>query len=191
MIVVGIDGGMVRLGLGAVTIKLDEISLVTYGLIGNPRGEEKFNDFLTAGITQIANDFPRFIDLVKPDIIFSETIPAGKLGSSDSQVIAAVTTCHVIAIQFGIPWRNVGANTIKKELTGDYRANKTLVRNTILDLYPSIAVRHAEAKAEQKAAGETKRPGLPQDVFDAVAVAWVGARIVNGEHEQKEALPTV
>lgn len=191
MNVIGIDGGMVRLGLGAVTTNLKEIDLITYGLVNNPRGLEKFNDFLTEGITQLTDNFPRFIDLVKPDVIFSETIPAGKLGSSDSQVIAAVTTCHVIAVQFGIPWRNIGANTIKKELTGNYRANKTLVRNTILDLYPSIATRHAEVKAEQKAAGETKRPGLPQDVFDAVAVAWVGASIINGEHETKEALPEV
>lgn len=187
MNVVGLDGGMVRLGLGAVTYDKGSIDLLTYGLIGNPRGEEKFNDFLTIGITQIVNDFPKFLDLTRPDVIVSETIPAGKLGSSDSQVIAAVTTCHVIAIQWGIPWINVGANTVKKNLTEDYRASKTLVRNTILDMFPTVAVRHAEVKLQQKEAGEKKRPGLPQDVFDALAVAVVGAGIV-GENEKKKAL---
>lgn len=184
MIVVGIDGGMVRLGLAAVSIQNGEIDLLTYGLIANPRGEESFNEFLTDGITQITNDFPRFIDLTRPNLIVSETIPAGKLGSSDSQVIAAVTTCHVLAIQFGIPWRNVAANTVKKEFTGDYRATKTLVRNTVLDMFPTIATRHAEEKRTQKEAGEKKRPGLPQDAFDAIAIAVVGARIVNGENQQ-------
>lgn len=185
MNVVGIDGGMVRLGLGAVKINNQEIDLITYGLITNPRGEETYNDFLTNGITQITNDFPRFLDLVRPEVIISETIPAGKLGSSDSQVIAAVTTCHVLAIQFGIPWINVGANTVKKNLTGDYRASKTLVRNTILDMFPSVAERHAQEKLAQKEAGEKKRPGLPQDVFDAIAVAVVGANIVNGEQAKE------
>lgn len=187
MNVVGIDGGMVRLGLGAVSIQNGAIDLVTYGLISNPRGEEPFNEFLTTGITQITNDFPRFIDLVKPGLIVSETIPAGKLGSSDSQVIAAVTTCHVLAIQFGIEWRNVAANTVKKELTGDYRASKTLVRNTVLDMFPdTIALRHAEEKRAQKEAGDKKRPGIPQDVFDAIAIAVVGARIVNRKDQNKE-----
>lgn len=186
MIVIGIDGGMVRLGLGAVAIQNGDLDLITYGLISNSRNDDAFNAFLTRGITQIANDFPRFIDLVRPDVIFSETIPVGKLGSSDSQVVAAVTTCHVLAIQFGIEWRNIAANTVKKELTGDYRASKTLVRNTILDMFPDkIALRHAEEKRAQKEAGEKKRPGLPQDVFDAVAVATIGARIVNGKNQEE------
>jgi Holliday junction resolvasome RuvABC endonuclease subunit len=189
MIVMGIDGGMVRLGLAAVRPIDNGEELITHGLIYHPRGSEPFNEYLETGIIQIVDSFPRFIDLVRPDLIVSEYIPAGKLGSSDSQVIAAVTTCRVIAYQFGIDWKNIGANTVKKELTGDYRASKTLVRNTVLDLFPTVAQRHQEMKLEQKAAGDKKRPGLPQDVFDALAVAVVGTRLYCGDYEQKEEMP--
>lgn len=190
MVVLGIDGGMVRLGLGAVKIDQGNIDIVTYGMISNYRdSDEKFNVFLNRGITQIADQFPRFLGMVNPDLIASETIPAGKLGSSSSQVIAAVTACKVIAFQFGIEWRDIGASTVKKELTGDGKASKTLVRNAVLDLYPSVAQQHKQLKAQQKEAGETKRPGLPQDVFDGIAVAIIGAKLYERNYVQK--VPTV
>jgi crossover junction endodeoxyribonuclease RuvC len=178
MIILGIDGGMVRLGLGVVKIENDSISLGSYGVIETPRNELSYNDFLTAGITRITNDFPRYLDLARPDLIISETIPPGKLGSSDSQVIAAVTTCRVVAIQFGLPWKNIAANTVKKGLTGDGRATKARVRNEILALFPEMQTRHEFLKKQQKQAGE-KRIGIPQDCFDALAVAYVGSKLID------------
>ena len=41
----------------------------------------------------------------------------------------------------------------------------------ILDEFDVVKVRHAEVKAEQKQEG-VKASGLPQDVFDALAIAW-------------------
>ncbi len=175
MIVVGIDGGMIRLGLSAVNVTESQLDLVSYDLIGTPRGEGTYNGFLTEGITKITNQFPRFIDNARPDLIVSETIPTGKLGSNDSQVVAAVTTCHVLAVQFGIPWVNMAASTVKKIVTDDGRANKTLIRNTMIDMYPELGVKHAQEKDAQKKEGLKKRPGLAQDYFDAVAVAVAGA----------------
>lgn len=177
---------MTRLGLGAV--KADSnLTLITHGLIYHPRDPAvSFNDYLNAGILQITNEFPRFLDLVRPDVIYGETIPAGRLGANDSLVIAAVTTCKVIAFQFGIEWHDIAASTVKKQLTDDGRATKTLVRNTVIDLYPKVGARHAAIKLEQKENGE-KRTGLPQDVFDAIAIAVVGARKhVNNKDEAEE-----
>ena len=175
MIVVGIDGGMIRLGLAAVEITEDSFDLVSYDLLSTPRGEGKYNAFLTEGITKITNQFPRFLNNNRPDIIFSETIPAGKLGANDSQVIAAVTTCHVLAVQWGIPWIDIAASTVKKSLTDDGRATKTQVRNFVLDNYPELREKHIQEKVSQKKEGLKKRPGLAQDYFDAVAVAIAGA----------------
>src|SRR6476469_2310100 len=105
MNVLGIDGGFTRLGLGVVKIDGTKLPLVTHGMIYNPRDPEmSFNDHLNAGILRITMDFPRFLDLTRPSIIYGETIPAGRLGANDSLVIAAVTTCKVIAHQFGIEW---------------------------------------------------------------------------------------
>jgi Holliday junction resolvasome RuvABC endonuclease subunit len=172
----GIDGGFTRLGLGVVDSDGTDITLVTHGLIFNPRADGSlFNDHLNAGISRITNDFPRFLDLTRPDVIYGETIPAGRLGANDSLVIAAVTTCKVIAFQFGIAWHDIAASTVKKELTGDGRATKTVVRDAIFDLFPVVQERHALLKQEQKDDGE-KPTGLPQDVIDGLAIAVVGAK---------------
>lgn len=182
MRVLGIDGGMTRLGLGVVDYDDTEYGLVTHGLIYNPRDPEMaFNDHLNAGILRISNDFPRFLDLTRPDVIWAETIPAGRLGSNDSLVIAAVTTCKVIAFQFGIEWHDIAASTVKKDLTGDGRATKVLVRDTVFGMFPVVQERHATLKKEQKDHGE-KSVGLPQDVFDGIAIAVVGAK----KNEKKE-----
>lgn len=185
MNILGVDGGMTRLGLGAVKIDGEDIHFVTHGLIYNPRDpEERFNDHLNRGIEGIVTGFPRLLDIVRPNLIVSELIPAGKLGANDSLVIAAVTTCKVIAIQFGISWMDIAASTVKKQLTGNGRATKTMIRNTIFDLFPIVEERHLELKKVQKRQGE-KVVGLPFDVTDAIGVAVVGARKYAEEEVQE------
>lgn len=176
MNVLGIDGGMTRLGLGAITYTDEEPGLITHGLIYHPRNDEMtFNDHLNSGIEQIVTSFPKALDLISPDIIIGETIPAGRLGSNDSLVIAAITTCKVIAFQFGIPWHDMAASTVKKGIAGDGRATKVQVRNAVIDVFPTVGITHQTLKKEQKENGE-KPDGLPFDVFDALAIAVVGAR---------------
>jgi len=170
MRVLGLDPGLIRLGIGALEYKDDGITLVTYGLISNPRGSESYNEFLTAGIHQICGDFPRLLDLVQPHKIVAETVPPGRLGSNSDSVMAAITVCKVIAYQFGIPWNNIAASTVKKSVTGDSQASKAVIKNAVLGKFETIKARHAELKKEQKIEG-VKASGLPQDVFDAVAIA--------------------
>lgn len=171
MRILGLDPGMARLGIGALEFKDDQISLITYGMISNPRDKNAtYNDFLNAGIYQIVNDFPRLLDVIAPHIVVAELVPPGRLGSNSDSVMAAITTCKVIAYQFGIPWNNIAASTVKKAMTGDAKATKAKIRNRVLDEFDLIKARHAELKREQKEEGE-KPVGLPQDVFDAIAVA--------------------
>jgi Holliday junction resolvasome RuvABC endonuclease subunit len=186
MKILGIDPGMTRLGFGVVQISnknvLDTldggIQFVTHGMVQHPRDANlKFNQHLNKGIEQICVDFPRFLDLVKPNMIVAETVPTGRLGSNTELIIAAITTCKVIAYQFGIQWNDMAANTIKKQVTDDGKANKTKIRNAVLDLFPIVAARHATLKAESKERGEKPLQGLPQDVFDAIATAYAGARV--------------
>lgn len=177
MRVVGIDPGFVRLGLGAVTVKESGTDLLTYGLITNVSDPSlKFNQNLNLGIKQITQDLPMFLDMTRPQLIVAEFVPVGKLGSNDALVIAAITACKVIAFQFGIEWTDIAASTVKTELTGDKDATKVKVRNAIFEMYPSIERKHLELKRDEKAAGE-KPEGLPFDVFDAVGIATVGAKL--------------
>lgn len=167
---------MTRLGIGAVAVKDDTMTLLTYGMIAHPRDpNHKYNEHLNSGIRQIVDDLPKLIDLLSPHAICAETVPVGRLGSNTELVVAAITTAKVIAYQFGIEWHDFGANTIKKEVTGDGKATKTKVRNSVMAQFPQVADRHKEMKKEQKLAGE-KVEGLPADVFDAVASAITGAK---------------
>lgn len=186
MRIVGIDPGMTRLGLGAIQVTGDELELITCGMIAHPRVVgSSFNQHLAEGIQQIADDLPRFLGIVEPDAIAMELVPVGRLGSNDALVIAAASSCRLIAHQFGIPIIDVAASTVKKELTGDGAASKAKVRNTILDAFDSLAEKHAAAKKEQKASGE-KPEGLPQDIFDAIAISIVGAQIYGKSQERRD-----
>jgi Holliday junction resolvasome RuvABC endonuclease subunit len=178
---------MTRLGLGAIQVTGDEVELITCGMIAHPRTlGSTFNQHLAEGIHQIADDLPRFLGIVEPDAIAMELVPVGRLGSNDALVIAAASSCRLIAYQFGIPVIDLAASTVKKELTGDGTASKAKVRNTILDAFDTLAQRHAEIKQEQKASGE-KPEGFPQDIFDAIAISIVGAQIYGRTQERDDA----
>lgn len=176
MVVLGIDPGLVRLGWGSVTVQDDEISLGLCGLISHPREDTLFNEYLNEGIQQITEKFPVILSYVSPDVIYSETVPAGRLGSRSELVVAAVTACKVIAFQWGIEWRDIAANSVKVEVAEHGKATKAQVRNAILSAFPEIQANHKKAKQEQKEQGDKRPVGLPQDVFDGIAVAVAGAK---------------
>lgn len=184
MRVLGIDPGMTRLGYGGVNATGNTTELLQFGIIANPRDlAMTFNDHLDASIEQITLDFPKVIDLIKPTVIVSEMVPVGKLGSNDALVIAAIVVCKTVAAQFGIDWINIAASTAKKNLTGDGRATKTKVRNAVIDIFPKLAEAQAEEKKLQKQHSE-KVTGLPQDIFDAIGVAYVGVEIVKARSKK-------
>lgn len=178
MNILGVDPGQTRLGLGAIQVsKAGGVSLLSYGMIAHPRDPDvKFNAHFDEGIELCAIDFPRFINIAQPDFIVAEYVPFGKLGSNDALVISSLTCVKLIAYQFGIPFYNIAANTVKKDITGDHKATKTKIRNAMLDQFPTLAERHAKMKKEQKANGETAT-GLPADIFDAISTAVAGRNL--------------
>ena len=187
MVVLGLDPGMTRLGFGAIETHGDKTTFLFHGMICHPREADiPYNQHLDEGIRLFTTDFPRVLGMVEPDIICSETVPVGRLGSNTELVVAAITVCKVIAYQWDIPWYNLGANTIKQSVTGDGLANKTKVRNVVLAEFPTVADRHKKLKQDQKSQGEKRPQGLPQDVFDALAVAMTGAK-VHGKVSGREA----
>jgi Holliday junction resolvasome RuvABC endonuclease subunit len=172
--VLGIDPGMTNLGWSSVIYENEVLSLGLSGLIANPRDTAVlFNEYLNHGIEQITEKFPVILSLVTPSFIAAETVPSGRLGSRTELVVAAITSCKVIAFQWGIPWYDIAANTVKKTVTGDGTATKARVRNAVIERFPEIGINHAAIKKDQKEAGE-KPIGIIQDVFDAVGIAITG-----------------
>jgi Holliday junction resolvasome RuvABC endonuclease subunit len=176
--ILGIDPGLTRLGWGAVGVNGEELTLGLSGLIAHPRDTDlPYNKYLNDGILQITEKFPVILSVVQPISIYAEIVPPGRLGSRSELVVAAITTCKVIAFQWGIVWNDVGANTVKKIITDDGTATKARVRNAVIDAFPSIGAAHKKAKLEQKEQGEKRPEGIPQDVFDGIAIAMAGATI--------------
>lgn len=176
---------MQKLGFGVVAGNPSE--LYKFGLIHTPRTDQTFNDFLDEGIAHITSEFPRVLGLAEPDIIVSEMVPPGKLGSNSELVLASITVCKTIANQFGLPWYNIAAATWMSEVVGIRNSTKAKTRNAVFSYFPALADKHARIKKEQKAEGE-KAEGLPADVTDAIAIALAGNKLY-GQQATKQDEP--
>ena len=178
----GVDPGMVRLGLGCIDRDSEgNVKFVTHGLISNPRTEPVYNTYLNRSIQQVIQGFSAFVNMIQPTIIVAEKVPPGKLGRNSELVIAAITTCKVISCQKNIPWLDLAANTVKKTTTGDGLANKTKIRNVVFELFPQVKERHQILKQEEKAEGAKRLVGLPYDVTDAIAIAYAATILLTEE----------
>lgn len=187
--VLGIDPGMTNFGWGSVKVDDEEISLGLCGMISHPRDDATpYNEYLDAGIAQVCEQFPVILSLVQPDFIVAEYVPPGKLGSRSELVVAAATAAKVIAFQWGIEWIGMGASSWKKNVIGDSTATKATIRNSMINAFPSLGERHASQKKEQKSKGE-KVVGIPQDVFDAVAISIAGARLYANQYQRQTQNP--
>lgn len=180
--VLGIDPGMQRMGLSLVCLDTNEIlsynSAQILSTIRKP--DEKFNNYLNRGIHNLANEFPVILSTTNPHLIVSETVPSGRLGSNTELVVAAITTCKVIAYQWDIPWTDIPANTVKKLITNDGTATKAKIRNAVMAQFPKIKEKHEELKLASKESGERPARGLEQDIFDAIAVGIAGVIKLHG-----------
>jgi len=180
MRVLGFDPGMERLGFGIVDT--DPFDLTYMGVIANPPDHTKgWNENVDAGIKNITEQFPRIMMLYDPQVIVSELLPPGKLGSRSETTRAAISTCKAMAYLYGIPWINYGANTIKETIAGDGTASKARVRNAILELFPQWKIKHQDEKNKQKKEGLKRPPGIPQDAFDGAAAAVTHIWKTNGK----------
>lgn len=174
--ILGVDPGAQNFGWAAVTLEDSVISLGLCGLIQTPRSEYPgYNDYLDAMVAQVSEQFPVILSLVQPQMIYSEYVPPGRLGSRSELVTAASSVAKTIAFQWGVEWHGIAASSWKKIVLDDSTATKARIRNHMLDCFPSLASRHKQQKEEQKAKGE-KAIGVPQDVFDALGVAIAGCK---------------
>lgn len=146
MRILAIDPGALRLGYSVI----EDGVLIDSGIKGLVRKpEEEFQAYRFRLIRYWIKEFPLLLNLVNPDIIYSETIPAVGSGSfiaaTQSELVkAAITTCQVIAFQRDIDWTQLAATTIKKDLTGSGRASKVKVRDAVISAFPQLKERKKE-----------------------------------------------
>lgn len=170
MRILGLDPGLERMGFGIFDVSPP--TLANMGVIPNERDPLlTYNENLNVAINHILLQFQRLIMIYDPKEIAAEIVPVGKLGSRSETTVASITVCKTIAYQYGIPWQDYGANTIKEQVADDGKATKAQVRNAILELFPDWKSQHKQEKEKQKKDGIKRPPGIPQDAFDGAAIA--------------------
>lgn len=176
MRILGFDPGLVRLGYSVVekNDETEEFSLLHFGYLSHPRVENEYNRHLNNAIHSLCNVVPKLLHEFEPHQIAAEIVPVGRLKSNTELVVAAITVCKVIAFQWGVPWHDYGANTIKKTVTDDGLATKAQVKNAVMKQFPEIVAAHKEEQKKQKDEGKKRAPGLPADVYDSIAIALTG-----------------
>lgn len=181
MRILGLDPGFERLGFAI--LDLHPFQLANMGVIPNEKDPLlTFNENLNEGIRHIIDQFQRILMIYDPKEVAAEIVPVGKLGSRSETTVAAITVCKTIAFQYGIPWQDYGANTVKECVAHDGQATKAQVRNAILALFPNWNEPHQQEKTRQKKDGIKRPPGIPQDAFDGAAVAVTHAVKNHGQN---------
>lgn len=174
----GLDPGVERLGYGVVDVddETGELTLVHFGYLSHPRIENEYNRHLNNAIQSLTNIVPKLLHDFAPNLVAAEIVPVGRLKSNTELVVAAITVLKVVTFQWGIPWKDFGANTIKKQVTDNGLATKAQVKNAVMAQFPEIVKAHKEEQVKQKSDGKKRPIGLPADVYDGIAIAITGIR---------------
>lgn len=168
MRVLGLDPGALRMGYACIEADGPSYYLAASGIKGLARGEnEDFQDFRLRLIDYWCEQFPTILDLWRPNLIVSETVPAvggGNFIAATQSELAktAITTCQAIAFLNSYEWKQIAANSIKKRLTGNAKATKVGVRNAVIEIFPELAPRKKELTTYA-------------DESDAIGTSLVGA----------------
>lgn len=175
-IILGIDPGAKRLGWAFMRSTGGfQFELIDSGTEGLDKAEnETYNAFRWNLMKHWTESFPKFISFGYSECvpgedfrIVSELLPATGSGNfavaTQSQLgQTVVTTCQTIALQSGVDWTEIAANSIKKMVTRDGRATKVRITNAVIDIFPHLKEREKELKNTAK------------DESDAIAVCLAG-----------------
>lgn len=146
----GIDPGAKRCGYSIIGFDLeDEVfsnpSYIASGIFGLSRDdEETYSQYkkrlIPFGIECFESRFEEF----EPDLIVFEFLPVSNAGAASGQrllAFAMATVGQAMADANGIPWTEITANTVKKQMTGINAATKTQVKNAVIEVFPQLAER--------------------------------------------------
>lgn len=165
--VLGIDSGAKRCGISFIDIRSDgSLELKSADAIGaEPTAKETYGQHRRRLVSMWTDDLGVLLDAWEPNLVICETVPITGAANASGQRLKAlmvVVVAQVLCVQREIAFQEVGANTVKKRVTGIGDATKPKVREAIISVFPDLAERRKEM---------IKTP----DISDAIAVALVGA----------------
>lgn len=166
--ILGIDSGAKRCGLSFIDTNLegDGLTLHFAGAMGQEADlKEKYGEHRRRLVRFWTDNLAALFDAWGPTIVICETVPITGAANASGQRLKAlmvVVVAQVLCEQRDIRFLEVGANTVKKRVTGIGDATKPKVREAVIEVFPELADRRKEMTATP-------------DISDAVAVALVGA----------------
>ena len=172
MKILAFDPGALNLGWAVIETK-PELTLLGSGIIQTPKNPtESHSAYLDRMVTDTTAFAPYFLGGIDPDEIVTERLPAILNNVQASSARIMITVWRVIACQHSYKWREVAANTVKLNLTGNGRASKVVVRNGVIATFPELEPRKKDL---------TK----PADEADAIAIGIVASGFVHPSVKQK------
>lgn len=166
MRVIGIDPGAERCGIASLELVEGGYFYEWSDVWGLHREDgESYGNYRKRLITYWVH-MPNLLEAHEEEfIVVNERLPAMHTRSQFStqpllsQV--ALACIHFWMQERGYHWREIGANTVKKAVTGNAKASKVTVRNGVITALPQLV--------EYKKA-------WPADRWDAIAIALAGAK---------------
>lgn len=165
--ILGIDPGAKNCGYSFIEFSLDSPKenpkYLTSGVIGLERArdlEESYSDYKVRLIEYGVAAFQDLLDELFPDFVVFEFVPVSNTAAAGQRVLAFVmATCGQVMCNLnGVPWAEMSAVTVKKQLTDSGRATKPQVKKAVHSIFPDLAAQKRMA-----------------DEIDAIAIplAWM------------------
>lgn len=151
-VVLGIDTGSVNLGWAVV----EDFQLKDYGFHEGRSTKEGINDQTIDRMRMLLPVMQEIVRKHEVTHICIERVPVLQMAQRD-KVVGTANLFRVMAMYQGLYYSEVAAITVKKQITGNAKAEKSLVRDRVVDRF------------KMDVSGKKIKP----DVFDAVGVAAV------------------
>lgn len=145
----GIDPGATRCGYAVLKFSFENNTFsdheyVTSGVFGLKRNDDESYSEYKVRLIKNSSEFQDLFDEHQPDLIVFEFLPVTNVGAAAGQRLLAfvVATCgQLLAELNGIPWAEMSAVSVKKEITGQGKATKAQVKNALLKIIPELEKR--------------------------------------------------
>ena len=144
--ILGIDPGAKRCGYSIISCDLDfgNPEYVQSGIFGLSRNDEELETYSGYKKRLIANAIDRFQDLLdefEPDLAIFEFLPVSNVGAAAGQRLLAFSVATVgqaMCNLNAVPWNEITASTVKKQIADSGVATKAQVKNAVLSVFPQL-----------------------------------------------------
>lgn len=129
MLILGIDPGTATTGWGLVNLENKKVSAVRFGLIETSKDLPP-----EVRLAKIYKEMQSFIDTLKPHVLAIERVFFATNAKTAIRVGQAQGVMLLAAAQADVPIVEYAPGTIKKLVTGDGRANKLAMQESVRKL---------------------------------------------------------